>query len=154
MRRHLERRVRELGRPVEVIDAPAERLPFDGATFDAVVSTLVLCGVDDQPHALREVRRVLRPGGTFLFLEHVRSDDPGLARWQDRLNGLNRFMVCCDCNRPTLDTIRAEGFEVTQVEHFTMPKVPSFVRPAIVGAAAAPAAAPNPQPASSIRSAV
>ena len=69
-------------------------------------STLVLCGVDDQPRALRELRRVLRPGGRLLFLEHLRSDDPALARLQDRMNWLNRLVVCCDCNRPTLDSIR------------------------------------------------
>ena len=61
--------------------------------FDTVVSTLVLCGVDDQPRALREIRRVLRPGGSLLFLEHVRSTDAKLARKQDRMNGINRFVV-------------------------------------------------------------
>ena len=69
------------------------------------VSALVLCGVSDQPRALRELRRVLRPGGTLLFLEHVRSEDPATARLQDRLNWLNRLVVCCYCNRPMLRTI-------------------------------------------------
>ena len=63
-----------------VLRAPAEDLPFEDDTFDVVVSTLVLCGVDDQPRALREIRRVLRPGGRLLFLEHVRSTDPKIAR--------------------------------------------------------------------------
>src|SRR5207248_4232747 len=116
MLRRLERKAREHEPLAKVLRAPAEDLPFEDDTFDSVVSTLVLCGVDDQPRALREARRVLRPGGRLLFLEHVRSDDPQLARWQDRLNGVNRFMVGCECNRPTLDTIRAAGFDVTCVE--------------------------------------
>ena len=107
------------------------------------VSTLVLCGVDDQPRALRELRRVLRPGGRLLFIEHLRSGDPGTARLQDRLNWLNRLVVCCDCNRPTLDSIRAAGFTVTQVEHTELPKAPPFVRPTILGSATVPVAAPR-----------
>ena len=95
----------------------------------------MLCGVDDQPRALREARRVLRPGGRLLFLEHVRSDDPGLARFQDRMNWLNRLVVGCDCNRPTLSTIEAAGFTVSRLEQTTMPKAPKFVRPLIVGSA-------------------
>ena len=118
-----------------MLRAPAEDLPFEDATFDTVVSTLVLCGVDDLPRAIREIRRVLRPGGRFLFLEHVRSGDPGAAKKQDRMNWLNRAVVCCDCNRPTLDMIEAAGFRVATLEHTELPKSPSFVRPAIVGTA-------------------
>ena len=125
-----------------VLRAPAEDLPFDDHSFDVAVSTLVLCGVDDQPRALRELRRVLRPGGRLLFIEHVRSDDPGTARLQDRMNWLNRLVVCCDCNRPTLDSILAAGFTVARVEHTALPKAPPFVRPAILGSATVPAAAP------------
>ena len=119
------------------MQAPAEALPFDDESFDTVVSTLVLCGVDDQTQALREVHRVLRPGGRLLFLEHVRSDDPGLARFQDRMNWLNRLVVQCDCNRPTLSAIQSAGFDVTQLEQTAMPKAPKFVRPLIVGTASA-----------------
>jgi ubiquinone/menaquinone biosynthesis C-methylase UbiE len=143
MLRRLERKVHEnragQHRPdAKVLRAPAEDLPFDVA-----VSTLVLCGVDDQPRALRELRRVLRPGGRLLFIEHVRSGDPGTARLQDRMNWLNRLVVCCDCNRPTLDSIRAAGFTVTGVEHTELPKAPPFVRPVILGSATVPAAAPR-----------
>jgi ubiquinone/menaquinone biosynthesis C-methylase UbiE len=107
------------------------------------VSTLVLCGVDGQPRALRELRRVLRPGGQLLFIEHVRSGDPAQARLQDRVNWLNRLVVCCDCNRPTLDSVREAGSTLTQVEHTTLPKAPKFVSPAIMGAATTPARVPS-----------
>lgn len=78
MLRRLQNKAREQAPLAEVLRAPAEDLRFEDDSFDTVVSTLVLCGVDDQPRSLREVRRVLRPGGRLLFLEHVRSDDPGL----------------------------------------------------------------------------
>jgi ubiquinone/menaquinone biosynthesis C-methylase UbiE len=139
MLRRLERKLDGVEPRPTVLRAPAEDLPFVDDAFDTVVSTLVLCGVDDQPRALREVRRVLRPGGRLLFLEHVRSNEPHLARTQDRMNGVNRFVAGCDCNRPTLATIQAAGFEVTELEHTTMQKVPKFVRPLIVGTAVAPA---------------
>jgi ubiquinone/menaquinone biosynthesis C-methylase UbiE len=143
MVRRLERKAREHAPAAKVLRAPAEDLPFDDDSFDVAVSTLVLCGVDDQPRALRELRRVLRPGGQLLFIEHVRSDDPRRAHLQDRMNWLNRLVVCCDCNRPTLGSIREAGFTITQVEHTALPKAPKFVRPAIVGTAMAPARAPS-----------
>lgn len=135
MVRRLQRAVHEHAPQAQVLRAPAEDLPFEDDSFDTVVTTLVLCGVDDQPRAVREARRVLRPGGRLLFLEHVRADDPGLARFQDRMNWLNRVVVGCDCNRPTLGTIEAEGFTVSRLEQTTMPKAPKFVRPLIVGSA-------------------
>ena len=143
MLRRLERKAREQAPGATVLRAPAEDLPFEDGCFDVAVSTLVLCGVDDQPRALQELRRVLRPGGQFLFIEHVRSGDPGQARSQDRMNGLNRFVVGRDCNRPTLDSIQDAGFTVTRVEHTTMPKVSRFASPAIVGSATVPASVPS-----------
>jgi ubiquinone/menaquinone biosynthesis C-methylase UbiE len=150
MLRRLERKARErhpsaqvLRAPARVLRAPAEDLPFDDHSFDVAVSTLVLCGVDDQPRALRELRRVLRPGGRLLFLEHLRSRDPGTARLQDRLNWLNRALVCCDCNRPTVDSLRRAGFTVVQVEDFALPTAPKFARPAVLGSATTPVAAPS-----------
>jgi ubiquinone/menaquinone biosynthesis C-methylase UbiE len=143
MMRRLERRVRKQAPRTKVLRAPAEDLPFEDRTFDAVVSTLVLCGASDQPRALRQLRRVLRPGGQLLFIEHVRSDDARLAHRQDRMNWLNRLMVCCDCNRPTLTSIQEAGFTVVQVEHLTWQKVPSFASPLVVGRAMVPIAAVN-----------
>ena len=118
--------------PVTVLRAPAEDLPFEDASFDTVVATLVLCSVDDQPRALRQLRRVLRPGGRLLFLEHVRSEDPGLAHRQDRMNWLNRLVVLCDCNRPTVQSIEAAGFSVDRLERSTLPKAPAFASPLVV----------------------
>jgi ubiquinone/menaquinone biosynthesis C-methylase UbiE len=135
MLRRLERKVRDERPGTQILRAPAEDLPFNDATFDVVVSTLVLCGVDDQPRALREIRRVLRPGGQLVFFEHVRSDDPRRARQQDRINWFNRLVVCCDCNRPTLSSMQRAGFTITTVEHTTLPGAPKFVAPAIMGTA-------------------
>ena len=143
MLRRLERAAGEHRPSAMVLRAPAEDLPFDDHTFDVAVSTLVLCGVDDQPRALRELRRVLRPGGQLLFIEHVRADDAATARLQDRMNWLNRLVVCCDCNRPTLDSIKAAGFTLARLEHTTLPNAPKFVRPAILGSATAPALKPS-----------
>ena len=135
MFRRLQSKARDQAPLAKILRAPAEDIPFEDDTFDTVVSTLVLCGVDDQARSLREARRVLRPGGQLLFLEHVRSDDPALARLQDRMNWLNQFVVCCDCNRPTLTSIEAAGFTISSLERTTLPKAPKFVRPLIVGEA-------------------
>jgi len=138
MLRRLEQRVAEQSRPVELVQAPAEKLPFEDDRFDTVVSTLVLCTVTDQTRALAELRRVLKPGGRLLFIEHVRADTPGLARWQDRLNGVNRVMGHgCNCNRTTLDAIREAGFTITGVEHDKLHKAPPLVAPLAVGTAEA-----------------
>ncbi|HEY2353860.1 MAG TPA: class I SAM-dependent methyltransferase [Gaiellaceae bacterium] len=137
MLKRLQQKAREQAPDADVVQAPAEALPFEEGSFDTVVSTLVLCGVGDQSKALGEAHRVLRPGGQLLFLEHVLSNDPDLAKFQNRMNWLNRLVVQCDCNRNTLSAIGAAGFDVTQLEHSAMPKAPKFVRPLIVGAASA-----------------
>ncbi len=134
----LEQRAEREAPGALILRAPAEDLPFDDGSFDTAVSTLVLCGVDDQPRALRELRRVLRPGGRLLFLEHVRSAEPSVARLQDRLNGVNRFLVGCECNRPTLSSLEAAGFTVGELRHTVLPKAPRFTSPAIVGSAMTP----------------
>jgi ubiquinone/menaquinone biosynthesis C-methylase UbiE len=137
MAKRLQARMAELAPTATFLRAPAEDLPFEDASFDTVVATLVLCTVDDQPRALRELRRVLRPDGRLLFIEHVRADDAGLARRQDRMRPIQlRIGHGCHCNRPTLDSIRAAGFDVDQVEHDTLTHVPKFLRPLICGTAA------------------
>lgn len=136
MVRRLERRVHAERRHATVICASAEQLPFPAATFDSVVTTLVLCTVPAQDAALAEVRRVLKPDGTLLFLEHVRSDDPRAARHQDLIAPLwYRIGHGCHCNVDTLSGIRKAGFEVTQIAHEQMPSVPAVIRPLIMGVA-------------------
>jgi len=136
MLRRLEQHIEQSGRQAKALRAPAEDLPFNDASFDAIVSTLVLCTVDDVPRALRELCRVLRPGGKLLFIEHVRSDDEKLARTQDRMLPINvRIGHGCHPNRRTLDSIRDAGFEVTSLEHDTLKHTPKFIRPLIVGVA-------------------
>jgi ubiquinone/menaquinone biosynthesis C-methylase UbiE len=136
MARRLERKVGDSSVPARVVRAPAEQLPFEDASFDFVVSTLVLCTVSDPARALAEIHRVLKPEGQLLFVEHVRSDSDKLARWQDRLNGINkRVGHGCNCNRRTLENIEGAGFSIADIEHDRLPKAPPFVRPLIVGAA-------------------
>lgn len=136
MIKQLRKRVEESGRKVEVIEAPAERLPFEDDSFDTAVVTLVLCTVPDPAAALREIGRVLKPGGQFLFLEHVRSIDPSLAKWQDRLEGPWRFLGDgCHCNRDTVSAISAAGFDLGDVERPEFPKVVPIVKPMAKGSA-------------------
>jgi Methylase involved in ubiquinone/menaquinone biosynthesis len=122
MLRRLQPKALEQAPSAKVVQASAEDLPFEDASFDAVVSTLVLCGVEDQARALQEAKRVLRPGGRLLFIEHVRSDDPKLARFQDRMNRLNHFLVGCDCNRQTLAAIEEQGFTVSKSSPRSCPR--------------------------------
>jgi ubiquinone/menaquinone biosynthesis C-methylase UbiE len=139
MARRLEAKARAAGRAAEVVRAPAESLPFPDDSFDTAVCTLVLCTVRDPERALAEIERVLKPGGTLLFMEHVRSDDPGLARWQDRLAPLwRKFGHGCNPNRPTPELIRRSGLNVIEMEQGELPKAPPIVRPLSAGRAAAP----------------
>ncbi|WP_245546126.1 class I SAM-dependent methyltransferase [Nocardia higoensis] len=136
MRVRLARRLRRNRRPARVLDAPAERLPFDDGTVDTVVSTLVLCTVEDPDPVLREIERVLRPDGRLLFLEHVRSHSPRLAHWQDRLAEPWRvFAEGCHCNRATLELIRTSGLELDGVQESAWRAMPPIVRPLIMGEA-------------------
>jgi len=137
MRARLERRVARSGRAASVLSAPAEALPFADGTFDTVVSTLVLCTVADAPTALRELRRVLTPGGRLLFIEHVRGGAPRLARRQDRLAGPWRaFAQGCRCNQPTLELLERQGLDVVELARASWRGMPSVVRPLVVGHAA------------------
>src|ERR1700742_1455868 len=122
--------------PRRLVEAPAEALPFADDTFDTAVATLVLCTVPDPAAAVAELARVLKPGGRLLFIEHVRSDDPDRARWQDRLEKPWRFLADgCYCNRDTEAMLGASLFRVESLEHGKMPKAMPIVRPLIRGTA-------------------
>ena len=114
---------------VEVVDAVADRLPFDDESFDAVVSTLVLCSVPDQRSALREVHRVLRPGGRLVFLEHVAAHEkPKRHRWQRRVEPVwKRIAGGCHLTRDTRQVIAAAGFDV-DAKRESMRKASPLVR--------------------------
>jgi ubiquinone/menaquinone biosynthesis C-methylase UbiE len=139
MIKKLRAKIPEWERGAEVAQAPADRLPFEDDSFDTAVFTLVLCTVPDPAAALKEAARVLKPGGDLLFVEHVRSEEPGLARWQDRLERPWRFLGDgCHCNRDTVATIEASPFEIERVERGELPKSPPLVRPLVRGVASLP----------------
>lgn len=111
--------------PVKLVRLSAETLPFESGQFDWAVSTWTLCTIRDPVAALREVRRLLKPGGQFIFLEHGQSEDPKIAAWQNRLNPLQRVIACgCNLNRSIDTLIRQAGLAITQLERFQMAGVP------------------------------
>ncbi|MFO7566367.1 MAG: class I SAM-dependent methyltransferase [Enhygromyxa sp.] len=138
MRRRLQARIDERCR---VVAAPIEALGVDDESFDAIVSSLVLCSVESPAIALRELHRVLRPGGQLLFIEHVAAwDNPGRLRWQHRVEPVwKRFAGNCHLTRDTERSIREAGFEIEQLERDTVRKVVPLVRPSIRGRARKPA---------------
>jgi ubiquinone/menaquinone biosynthesis C-methylase UbiE len=145
---HMARRLRERleqerpPTPAGVIEAPSEELPFDDGSFDTVVSTLVLCTVEDPVRAVGEIRRVLVEGGALLFLEHVRSQRSQLARWQDRLERPWGWMAGgCHPNRATDEELAAGGFWIEHLERGTLPGVLPPTRPLIRGVALRPSRA-------------
>ncbi len=137
MRRRLRRRFGEALAPLELIEAPAEQLSVPDASFDAVVCTLVLCSVADPDQALAECRRVLRPGGTLVFLEHVAAhDNPERLRWQRRIEPVwKRLFGNCHLTRETAAAIQGAGFEVEELQRQSMRKATPVVRPTIRGIA-------------------
>lgn len=122
----VQRRLRHVHMPVEVLrrDA-AERMPFEDATFDTVVSTWTLCSIEDLQTALAEIRRVLKPDGRFLFMEHGLSDRPVTARIQNVINPLQNVVACgCNLNRRIDRELEAAGLVILSLERFTVPSVP------------------------------
>ena len=120
----------------EIVRAPGELLPFEENSFDTVLVTLVLCTVADPEATAREIERVLKPDGQFLFMEHVRSDSPRMGRLQDRLEKpWKKLADGCHCNRRTVPMLEANGFQVeilARQDKFPMPPV---ARPIISGVA-------------------
>jgi ubiquinone/menaquinone biosynthesis C-methylase UbiE len=137
MRARLHRRLHQSGRLVEISDAPASSLPFPDASFDTAVATLVLCSVPDPERALREIGRVLRPGGRFIFLEHVAADErPARLKWQRRIEPIwRRLLGNCHLTRPTGESIRAAGFRVDTETRASIRKTAPVARPSIRGVA-------------------
>lgn len=122
MARRLLERLTQSGRHARVLQAPAERIPLPDASADTVVCTLVLCTVPDLDATLAEIRRLLRPDGRLLFIEHVAAE-PGtrLRRWQDRLERpWRRFAHGCHTNRDTVQALRNAGFALEQIDHGQM----------------------------------
>jgi len=137
MMRRAEAKAEEAKARIELKQAPAAELPFEDASFDTVVGTLVMCSVDDQARALAEVRRVLKPTGEYRFFEHVRYENPIGALSQTLIAPLWGWCAAgCHPNRKTVDSIRDAGFEVTRVE-VTRPTPPIppmiFTRPHALG---------------------
>jgi ubiquinone/menaquinone biosynthesis C-methylase UbiE len=111
--------------PIHITQVSAEMLPFHDRTFDCVVSTWTLCTIPDPVKALREVRRVLKPTGRFLFLDHGQSENEKIVAWQDRLNPIQRIVGCgCNLNRRIDHLILKAGLRMTNLDRFQMQTVP------------------------------
>lgn len=118
---------RARGWEADIREGKGEAIPFADESFDTVVSTYTLCSVDDQARALRELRRILRPGGRLLFLEHGRSPDPGPAKWQRRIEPLwKTLMGNCHLTRPVSEAVGESGFALHRAEHKYMEKMPKW----------------------------
>jgi len=138
---HLRRLARDAAHqapvPVEVVDGLAERLPSADGSADAVVVSLVLCSVGDQATALREIHRVLKPGGRLRFLEHVRADTPGLVRVQRVLDATlwPRLAGGCHTGRDTAEAIERSGFTINRLDRYLFPDARTPISFHILGTA-------------------
>jgi SAM-dependent methyltransferase len=111
--------------PVEIRQEPAERIQLPARSVDTAVVTFTLCSVQDPARCLTEIRRVLRPEGRLLFLEHGLSREEAVARWQHRLNPLWRSLaVGCNLDRPVLASLRGAGFSIEAAQEYYLPRTP------------------------------
>jgi ubiquinone/menaquinone biosynthesis C-methylase UbiE len=133
----VEERINRSRIPVEQVQMDASlRLPFDDESFDCVVTTFTLCSIPDARAALREMRRVLKPSGRYIFLEHGRSDDPRTARRQDFFNPLQRLVGCgCNMNRRIDQMVREAEFEIVELDRSLLPDTPRVLGEIYRGAA-------------------
>lgn len=112
------RRASSCRAPVCLLDASAEAIPLERASVDCVLSTWTLCTIPDAPAALAEIRRVLKPGGVFFFVEHGRAPEPRIARWQDRLDRpWSRIAGGCHLNRKIDALVEENGFRILSLAH-------------------------------------
>ncbi len=122
MHRKARERMREAGIEVELLDLPAEKIPMPDASFDTVITTFTLCTIPDAVAALREMRRVLKPGGRLLFCEHGTAPDASVRRWQDRLTPLWKPIAGgCHLNRDIPALLREGGFHIEDMEQLYLP---------------------------------
>jgi ubiquinone/menaquinone biosynthesis C-methylase UbiE len=125
MHRRAQQRVRQSGIEVDQRVLSSDQLPFADGTFDCVASTFTLCSIDNVSRALAEVYRVLKPGGRFLFLEHGRSPDARVQRWQRRLNWLEMHLADgCRLDRPIPALVAAQPYAAVNIEEFYLEKTP------------------------------
>lgn len=125
MYRRARKRIKQGGVEVDRRVLGGERLPFEDSTFDVVVSTFTLCSIEEVAHAMREVYRVLMPGGKFLFLEHGISPHLNVQKWQHRLNWLQmRLAGGCHLDRDIRALVTAEPFASVQMDEFYIEKTP------------------------------
>jgi SAM-dependent methyltransferase len=118
-------RTRQSRIPVATVQSAAENLALPDRSADTAVSTLTLCSVSDPARVLAELRRVLRDDGRLIVLEHGLSSEPSVARWQNRLNGIQNDVACgCNLNRPIVELVTAAGFAFDSVQTFYAPGVP------------------------------
>ncbi len=127
MRARARDRVAGLSVPFEWLDLPGEEIPLADASVDTVLVTFTLCTIPGAEAALAGMRRVLKPGGRLIFLEHGLSPDPGVAKWQNRLNGVwGKVGGGCHLNRDPAALIRAAGFEIEALDQHYAKGAPKF----------------------------
>lgn len=108
--------------PIELLEGSAETIPLEAGSIDTAVITWTLCSITDARHALTELRRVLKPSGVLLFVEHGRAPEPSVARWQDRLDPLWwRVNGGCHLNRKIDDLISNNGFHIDALANARLP---------------------------------